>query len=283
MRGVLLLVASIATVVAAVYSAQALELSFDELRPLPLLVAAVAVTPVTIVLNAAELRAMAPGSGADRRAIDWPLAIRTVVLATAANLLPVPAGAVIRIGVLRRAGATTGAAAGVTLAAAAIWIGVSVMLAAAVAVVIEPLVAVLGLAGGLALSVAGVVSVRRTGRARWVATAGELTLIQVAMAVLHAVRLWLVLAGISVSAEVGQTLIIGASSPLAAAAGFFPGGIGLAELLSALLAPLAGIAAAAGLLAVALGRLLGLAVTIPLALALGLTDVVRSGPGHAPV
>ncbi|MFP4150373.1 MAG: hypothetical protein ACLFV0_12915, partial [Nitriliruptoraceae bacterium] len=105
--------------------------------------------------------------------------------------------------------------------------------------------------------------------------------VEAATALLHAGRLWLVLLGLGVAAELGQALVIGTAAPLAAAAGFFPGGVGLAELLSALLAPLAGLDAAAGLLAVAVARLLGLAVTVPVAFALGLTDLIRRPP--APV
>ncbi len=317
-RGVVLLVATVATAVAVVFAVRALELSLDQLVWGPLLLAAVVVTPLTIALNAAELKAMAVGVATDPDTVSWPVAVRTVVLATAANLLPIPAGAVIRVQVLRKAGSTTTGAATVTLAAAAIWIGVSLVLAGAVvatgigvgsggaaaagagaglgagadavgaggtaaavgagAAGGEPVVGWLGVALGVAAVVLGVGAVRVVGRTTWVAATTSLGVVEVATAILHAVRLWLVLLGLGVGSTLWQAVVIGAASPLAAAAGFFPGGIGLAELLGALLAPLAGLAAAAALLAVAVGRLLGLAFTMPVALALGLKDLATRDP-----
>lgn len=301
-RGVVLLVATFATAVAVVFAIRALDLSLDQLVWGPLLLAAVVVTPLTIALNAAELKAMAVGVATKPDTVSWPVAVRTVVLATAANLLPVPAGAVIRVQVLRKAGSTTAGAATVTLAAAAIWVGVSLVFAgAAVAAGVgsrgaaaagagaavgagaggaggAPVVGWLGVALGVAAVVLGVGAVRVVGRTTWVAATTYLGVVEVATALLHAARLWLVLLGLGVGSTLWQAVVIGAASPLAAAAGFFPGGIGLAELLGALLAPVAGLAAAAALLAVAVGRLLGLAVTMPVALALGLKDLATPDP-----
>lgn len=291
-RGVLLIVATIATAVAVWFAVDALEIRLGDLRPVPLLIAAVVITPLTILLNAAELRATALASGAHIGQVGWVRSIRTVVLATAANLLPVPAGAILRVQVLRSAGASMGAAAGVQLASAGVWIGISLALAGAALIATEPLAAIAGLGAGALLVIAGLLGVRRTATARVGFAAATLSGVEFAMAVLHAVRLWVVLLGLGVTATLSQALVIGTASPLAAAAGFFPGGVGLAELLSAVLAPLAGLAAAAGLLAVAIGRLLGLAVTVPVALGLGLTDLVKhtsagddplpaAEPGHA--
>lgn len=293
-RGAVLVVAAAVTVVAVVIAADRLALTGSDLRLGPLLVAGFLVTPLTIVLNAAELRVTARASGATLARVGWGRALRTVVLATAANLLPVPAGAALRIQVLRDAGARLAAAAGVQLAAASVWVGASVGLAGVGVVVVRGtapvsdatfggvavgLLAVLAIAGGLALVVAGSLAVRRTATERPAAAAGGLLAVETATAVLHAGRLWLVLLGLGVAAALPQAFVIGVATPLAAAAGFFPGGIGAAELLSALLAPLAGLDAAAGLLAVAVARLLGLALTVPVALALGLRDLAAGrGP-----
>ena len=282
-RGVLLVLASAVTVAAVVLAVRGLDLAWSDLRLWPLVIAALVATPLTIGLNAAELRATALATGADLDEVGWGRSLRTVVLATAANLLPVPAGAALRVQVLHAAGARLTAAAGVQLSAAAVWIGMSLLLAGLVLLPGGGVVASVGagtiaLLGGFALVAAGLLGVRRTATSRPVAAASWLALVELLTALLHAVRLWIVLLGIGVVASVGQAAVIATASPLAAAAGFFPGGIGLAELLSALLAPLAGLSPAAGLLAVAVARLLGLAVTVPVALALGLTDLVRRPP-----
>lgn len=275
-RGGLLVVAGLATVVAAVLSVERLELSVADLRAVPLLVAAVVATPLTIVLNAAELRVTALASGARLAEVGWPRATRTVVLATAANLLPVPAGAALRIEVLYSAGARLAAAAGVQVAAAAVWVGISLVLAG---LVLLPSSAVAwgigGLVVGAVLVLAGLLGVTRTATSRAGTAAGLLLAVEFATALVQAARLWLVLLGLGIEATVAQAVVIATASPLAAAAGFFPGGIGLAEFLSAIVAPLAELPAAAGLLAVAVARVLGLLVTVPIALGLGLGDLLR--------
>ncbi|MFP4149975.1 MAG: hypothetical protein ACLFV0_10860, partial [Nitriliruptoraceae bacterium] len=124
----LLLLATVATAVAVAVAIAGLELTVGDLVPLPLLAAALLATPATVALNAAEQEDTALGSGADLARLGWGRAVRTVVLATAANLLPVPAGALLRVQILREAGARLGAAAGVQLAAAAVWVGVSLAL-----------------------------------------------------------------------------------------------------------------------------------------------------------
>ena len=267
--------ATVATAIAAVFAVDALDLDVQQLRIGPLLVAAVVITPLTVVFNAAELRATALASGAELAELGWGKAMRTVVLATAANLLPVPAGAILRMQVLRSAGASLAAAAGVQLTAAGVWVGVSVLLAGGALLAAEPTLAGLAIGGGLVLAVGSIVAMRRSAGANFGRAAVALTVVETATAALHALRLWVVLLGLGLAATVAQSLVIGTAAPLAAAAGFFPGGIGLAELLSAILAPLADLPASAGLLAVAVARLLGLAVTVPIALSLGLTDLVR--------
>ena len=278
-RGVVLLVAAVATLVAALVAIDRLDLSVDELQPVPLVAAALLVTPLTVLLNAAELRVTALGSGARPERLGWGLATRTVVLATAANLLPVPAGALLRVQALTAAGARLGPAAGVQLAAAGVWVGVSTGLAGAVLLAGEPWWATVFIVVGLAAVVAGLLALRRTATDAHGRVAALLFTVELGTALLHAGRLWLVLVGLGVHATLAQAVVIAAAAPLAAAAGFFPGGIGLAELLSAVLAPLAGLAPAAGLLAVAVARLLGLVVTVPVAAALGLRDVVRAADG----
>ena len=283
----LLLVATVATAIAAVVAVQRLELSVDDLRLGPLLLAALLLTPATILANAAELRATAMASGAALEQVGWVRALRTVVLATAANLLPVPAGAILRVQVLRDAGAKLGAAAGVQLSAAAAWVGVSVVLAGGVLAILrpadtDPLIGVAAMVGGALVVALGLIGVRRTATTRPGAAAGWLLVVELATATVAALRLWLVLLGLGVTAGLGQAVVIATASPIAAAAGFFPGGVGLAELLSAIVAPLAGLEAAAGLLAVAVGRLLGLLVTVPIAFTLGLSDLVRRTRDHHP-
>lgn len=280
-RAVLLTVAAVAVTVGVIYSVRDLQLSADQLRWAPLLAAALAVSPATVALNAAELRAVTALAAPSGRPMPWREALKTVVIATAANLLPLPAGALVRIEAVTRQGATVGAATGANLVSAGLWVAAGIGLAGAAALPTHP-----G-AGGATLAVAGAgvaVSVALAARSsrgpRWRPVLGLLAGIEIATALLHAARLALVLAAISVAVTPGQALILGGAAPVAAAAGVFPSGFGLTEGLTTVLAPVAGLPASAGLLASSLGRVVGLAATALLALALG-GRAVRAGIASA--
>jgi hypothetical protein len=278
-RGLLLFVAAAGTVVAAVLSVRSLELSLADLRWFPLLVAGVVITPLAIVLNGLELRALGHLTTGRADAVSAVEATRVVVLASAANLLPVPAGALLRVQLLHRVGASATRAAVATAVAAGAWIGCALLLTALGLVGRHPPASALAGGSGLAAIVLSVAMLRSVRAGRWRVAVGSLLLVELATAALQVVRLWLVLFGLGEAASLAQAAVIGAASPIAAAAGFFPGGLGLAELLSALLAPLAGLAGSAALLATAVARLLGLLATAPLALALGLREVTEATDG----
>jgi hypothetical protein len=90
--------------------------------------------------------------------------------------------------------------------------------------------------------------------------------VELLVTVLYGVRLLAVLAALRVDLELVQALVIALSAPLSAAAGVFPSGIGLAEGISGLLAPLVAVPVAAGVAATGVNRIAGLAVTAPLAM-----------------
>ena len=271
-RGVLLLVAGALFIGGAVFSFRELDVEPATLVWWPLVVVAVVGTPATIAANAAELRAMARLTTGGV-APGWLHAARVVIVATAANILPLPGGALVRVHALRTAGAPLGQATSVTLLAALLWVATSVGIAGGAALTFAPVAGVLA----LLLGVGGVVAVAvlvRTTTSRWsLRGLAALALVEVVTTVIHGARLWLVLLSLGVAAQVRQALVLGAGAPLAAAAGIFPSGLGLAELLSALLAPAVALPAAAGFGAAALARLVGLLSTLPFALALGVRDL----------
>jgi hypothetical protein len=274
-RSLLLLVAGTGVLIGVVLSARGLDLRLSDLRWAPLLVAAVLATPATIALNALELRVMAATVAAtDAPRLSWLGATRATVLATAANLLPLPAGALIRIQAVRSVGASTARATTVNLAGAGAWVGAGLLLAGLAAVGTSTTLALTGVAIGLAAIAVAAAMVQRVATSAWVSWAARLGAVELATVVVHGLRLWLVLLGLDVAADLRQALVLGAAAPLAAAAGVFPSGLGLAEVLTALLAPVAQLPEAAGFLATAVGRVIGLVVTAPIALALGLREAV---------
>jgi hypothetical protein len=270
-RRLLLLVGLAAFVVAVAFSLRDLDVSASQIRWWPLMVTAVVLVPGSILANAAELKVMARAT-ADRP-LPWVEAIRVVVVATAANLLPIPGAALVRIQALRTRGASGAAATGVNIAGAGIWIGAGLLVAAIVLVGFSPVsAAVAGLVGLGACTAAWLVLVRAARPGRTLDAMWRLLVVEPLVAIMHGARLLLVLAALDIDLDLVQALVIGVSAPLSAAAGVFPSGIGLAEALSGLLAPLVALPAASGVLATALNRVVGLAVTAPIAGVLAVTS-----------
>lgn len=271
-RGVLLVVAAATFAGGVALSLRELELAWAEVRWWPLAVVALVGTPATIAVNAAELRAMA--TTLDRRhRLAWPDAVRTVLLATAANVLPLPGGALVRVHALTVVGVSLSRATAINLLAAVVWVAAAVLVAGVAGLAYAPVAAAVALVAGV-----GVLGVAGLG-ARAVATDWRpaaylrLVAIEVATTLVHGARLWLVLVALDVEVALAQALVLGVAAPLAAAAGVFPSGLGLAELLTALLAPLVALPAAAGFAATAVARVVGLVASVPAALAVGVRDV----------
>ena len=78
-------------------------------------------TPLTVVANAGEYRVMAEVSG---HRVSWLEAGRLTVLATAANLLPVPGGIMVRTQALRAEGTTYRRALAANAASGIAWVAV---------------------------------------------------------------------------------------------------------------------------------------------------------------
>jgi hypothetical protein len=280
-RGLILLLAGAIFVVGIVLSLRGLDLSAADVVWWPIGVLALVGTPLTILLNAAELRAMARCLD-ERTELSWARAVRVVVIATAANILPLPGGALVRVQALSSGGAGLARATAINLIAAVLWLGASVALAGGAALAHVPLAGTLALVGGGLAIVVGIAAVRPVA-ARWAPSAVAVLLgVEVATTLLHAAKLLLALVALGIAAGLSEALVLGVAGPLSAAAGIFPSGLGLAELLSALLAPVVALSAAAGFGATALVRLVGLVSTAPLALFLGVRDVSADPSSPAP-
>jgi hypothetical protein len=251
-----------------------LELSVADLAVAPLAVLLAVLVPATIVVNAAELAVTGRIVGVRFAPM---LLVRTVVVATAANFLPIPGAALVRVQALRSAGAGLGAATSVTVVTAVVWVAASCAVAGTALLSVGRLAVGAAFLGvGVALGVVSVGAMARqkdrvlpTGRA-----VAEIVAVEAALIVVSALRMLTVLLAVGIGADLVQTLVLTVSGALAATAGVFPGGLGLTELLSAALAPLVALPAAAGFTATALNRLAGVAVTAPLAAWLGV-DLLR--------
>lgn len=256
-----------------------LDLPAEGVRLAPVVVVAVLLVPLTIAINAVELLAL--GRLLDQR-LGVRTAVRVVVLGTAANLLPLPGAAALRIQALAGGGATYAAATAINVAAAFTWLGAAAAVGG-VALVTEgrPALGTAVAALGLVAATASTFAAGRLATAPSPARAlGLLVGAEVATVVLHALRLVLLLGALGAGVSFAAGTVVGTAGPLAAAAGVFPAGLGIAEALAAGAGTLVAVPAATGFAAAALNRLigygvLGVAVTVP-ALRRPPTDVAGS-------
>lgn len=203
-----------------------------------------------------------------------PTAAFTIsALSTAANLLPIPGAALVKVGALRRHGIATTDAVRATAGLGVVWVGLGVGLAASLQVADRPGLAAAGAAAGVVLVVAGLLGLGPADtRTRALALALEAGSVACACA-----RVALILVMIDQPADAATAAALAAAGIVASAAGLFPGGLGLRELLSGLTAGLVGLPASVGVVVAAIDRLTTVAVLSLVTGALALTGKVELG------
>ena len=236
----------------------------------PFVVLALVAVPAANVANALEF-AVAARIGGRRVPLDEALEVS--VLSSAANMLPVPGAALVRMRAMRRGGTGYGRALSITGVVGGAWLATSLLAAGALlAVHREPAVGGGGVAATIGAGSLGLVAVAVAVRS--LAPAGEasrlwgaLVGIEVLSVVVAATRYLLVLRGLGLDVAVEQAVALTVATVLASALGFVPGGLGLREALAGLIAGMVGLPAATGVLAAAVDRLVGLPVLAALAAA----------------
>jgi uncharacterized membrane protein YbhN (UPF0104 family) len=213
--------------------------------------------PLTLAVNAAEYQVTAAILG---YRVPFVAALRVGVLATAANLLPIPGAVLVRAHAVRRLGAPYGKIVLSTGAVGICFVGTTCLMAGAVlaasaelafgGVLLGPGLVLLALALALLVRERG----SRTGVRLLLATAARAT----AAIVVKAGRLYLILVAFGYEAGVTEALTLTLAAIIALSLGFFPGGLGAGEVLAAALSPLVGLSAAVGFVASAVDRLVSL-------------------------
>ena len=291
-RRTILLIGAAALFLAAMWLAVR-SLPDGELTVNWLLVAVTAVigAPALLLMNAIEygLSARVVGHRVERRD-----AVAVAVYGGAANLLPIPGTALVRLQALTRQGSGVRRAAGATAVVAVAWFGAAGFVGA-------PAAAVGGtwwLAGLLVVGAVVTVPVvhrsvarlRRRSRddsypeasahggtePRVGRLVAELYGLEVTMIVVRALRFWLIILAFDLDASLHTAFVLPVSGVLASALGFLPGGLGIRELIAGALSGATGDSAAVGVLASGLDRIVALPVLA--AIALGLAAWERRHP-----
>lgn len=222
--------------------------------------------PAIIFLSTLEFVVM--GRILDRR-ISLATAFEVTVIGAAANLLPIPGGAVTRVTALKLAGAGLRESATTMVMMTIMWLGVALMTSGAAVIYLgskPPGVVALAVGFG-----AVVLAFFFTGSpvATFRATLASLVL-KIFLVMADGLRIYLALLALGFDVAPSQALVLVVAGALGSVVSIVPAGLGVREALAALLAPLAGLAASVGFLAAALSRMIDLAVVAPLALWLAL-------------
>lgn len=286
-QATLLMLAAGAFTIGLLVSWRSLELSLSEIRWPSIAVVFLVLTPATVLVNAWELRVSARACGTS---IGRDRSVRVVILATAANFLPLPGAALVRARALAVEGARLGQVTMVTGGAALLWVGVSASVAATPLIFTGRAVsASLFFVGAVGAAVLGVGAVVQAGRAADVGSGPTMVLVavQFVLVTIQVTRLAMVFHAIGAPQPAIAAVVLSVSAALAASAGVFPGGLGLAEGIAAALAPLVAVGPALAFTATAINRVIGMALIAPVAAAAGLADLrrgsdvpIRAGSHH---
>ncbi|HYF45369.1 MAG TPA: hypothetical protein VD926_04100 [Acidimicrobiales bacterium] len=169
-RRLSLLASAVVFVVAMVLSARGLPEGDRDLAWWAILVTGLVGIPSLILLSGVEYTAAAAVLGHRVRLRD---SLAIALYARAANLLPIPGAALVRMQALKRAGSSYKRAASATMATALFWLAGALLVGGAVLVPHRWLIAAGFLAGGVLTTVLAHVAVRSIVTRREDATPGE--------------------------------------------------------------------------------------------------------------
>lgn len=223
-----------------------------------LLLVAVVGVPLTVATNTAEYLVSVKLLG---YRVPLGAALRVSVVASAANFLPLPGSVLVRTRAIRGLGANTGSALGVSTLVGVAWVATGMTLTGGLLLAYGRMAvgALTFFAGAVLLGATLYSSTRLGPRTSW-ATTGWLVLVEVASVLVKGVRLYVIFHALQFQVDIDQAMALAMAAVLSVASGFLPGGLGLTEVLSAAVSPVVDVPAAAGLLAAAIDRLIGLGV-----------------------
>lgn len=215
-------------------------------------------------------------------------AVRVAIVATAANTLPIPGAIIVRTRELYRLGETHTEAIKATAIVGLAMIGTSLTLAGGLQAALGPRRLVGAALSGVGLVLLAVVRrVMQTtaraadhGRLFWL-----LVIVELCSVGLKALTLGLAVYAIGFSASASQLATMSLSYVIALAIGVFPAGLGITELLVAIISPGVGVDAAVGVLATSVRRVTELVAFSGLAIAFTIRELSRAtveGASEAP-
>jgi hypothetical protein len=216
-----------------------------------------ALVPVTLLLAGMEYQLCGRILG---HRIQLSDALRISILSTSANLLPLPGALLVRTQALKLRGSQYGHAFSSTAALGGGWVATALLIAGGMQLSAGNWAVGLVFAAGGVLALSLTAALAQLARAPVRSTLIGIVILETVFVLVAAVRLYAALRGIGIDASATQAATLTIAAALASAAGIFPGGLGLRELIAGALSPLTSLPVAAGVLGAAVDRLVGLIV-----------------------
>jgi hypothetical protein len=232
---------------------------------------------LNLVFNALEFDVTARFVG---HRVALSRALRVTIVGSAANLLPIPGGALVRTQALTAAGAryrhtiTTAAVIGLmSVGVQFVIVGLANVGTAGAGVVLV-LVAI----GVVVTAVAGAVLRTAADTRKASRFAVYMLVVEAAYAITAAVRMWLIFVGLGIDVSLPAVFALSGVGSIATAIGFFPGALGIKELLVGLVSPLVGVSVAVGVTGAVVSRLFGFVVLAVASCVIVVRDIVKKSP-----
>lgn len=240
-----------------------LDLTLSDLKAGPILAVCFLAIPASILFNWYETWLSARMVGKN---FTPGAAMKITIIAGAANALPIPGAAIVRITSLNAAGASLAASTSTAITIAALWLGVAFMITGAFLLGFDAFLGAGALAAGAGALAGGLYAAHRISGATGFGL--QIVLLKTALTALTITRMGLCLAALNIEASIAQVSVFAVSGVLGSAASIVPAGLGVRELIAAALAPLTGLSASAAFLAAALNRALAMTILMTLSLCL---------------
>ncbi|MBI1391158.1 MAG: hypothetical protein GC152_00320 [Alphaproteobacteria bacterium] len=209
-------------------------------------------SPAIMMLNAFAMRAAAAAAGAD---IAIGPAARLAILANAANQLPLPGGAAVRVSAYCDAGATFASATRMTFVYGVIWLAMGLIVAAICAARLDAYSLALSLA--VASAALLVVGARLASRQSSTRTEVVKSIVYgLISAISYVGGLWLAVGALGGATPIDALGVVAVAGVIGSAASIAPGGLGVREASAAAIAILVGMDPALAFSATALLHLI---------------------------
>jgi len=254
LRRAALFIAFCAFAAALVWALFGISDLWSRIEFLPLVLLLLIGVPVTIVLNAAEFRAMLEAACVPA---PWRMALEVTIYTSAANMLPIPGGVITRLGGMRAQGVGMKQGSWLILLFAGMWAGAAFLLSGAAILLRNALLGAPFLATGAVLLALSIVSLRRQNASHGLI--GKILLIRITLQLVEMARLMLAFRALGTGLTLAHAAVFAISSFVGTAVSIVPAGLGISEGVVALLSPVIGLNPATGFVAAAINRVVVMA------------------------